>query len=380
MKINTFFLGLSLISGLVLVSLVIQMAVRKNTGSHPNNSAYIAMITSDWHVEPWFSTGGAEKNNWNPQAIDKWTTPNVKISCKAIGESKKGDIPLALVRSAIEKYVQDVPNRSDRLFFFIGDTFSHNLYKLNPQIETSVMYDIMDSLKNYFDADKIFYVVGNHGGKTNKAFWQPDTISEMWAKSLVDSGIFDVDTHTDDELNFFMKCGYYTKPIPNSNIVVICINSIVMNNLTTHKGCDECDCIQDQFLQLKYDLERIKSENKFAYIITHYPIDTSNPGKNCQDGTCTKNYIWSVIGKEYQPIVRGIFTGHLHDPVQKMNDWKGGNTWNIPSIWSAKMSGMVSSFISVPFPLNKSIQLAETDVYKTQCKEGEPISQIKWSR
>jgi len=383
MKINPFFLGLSLIFGLILISLAIQSVVRENTGNHTSNAAYVAMITSDWHVEPWFSTGGAEKNNWNPQTVDKWTTPIAKISCKAVGESEKGDTPLALVRSAIEKYVQGVPNRADRLFFFIGDTFSHNLYKLNLQIEASVMYDVMDNLKNYFDSDKIFYVVGNHGGKTNEAFWQPDTISEMWARSLVDSGIFDVNTHTDNELDFFMKCGYYTKPIPNSNIVVICINSIVMNNLGNKKGCDDCDCIQDQFLQLKNDLAKIKSENKFAYIITHYSIDSSNPMKNCQDGTCAKNYIWSVIGKDYQSIVRGIFTGHLHNTVQKMNDWKGGNTWSIPSIywlWSTKMTGMVSSFISAPFPLNKPLQLAETDVYKTQCKEGELVSQIKWSR
>lgn len=383
MKINPFFLGLSLIIGLILIGLSIQSVVIENAGNYPDSDAYVAMITADWHVEPWFSTGGAEKNNWNTQTIDKWTTPIDKISCKAVGESKKGDTPLALVRSAIEKYVQDVPNRADRLFFFIGDTFSHNLYKLNPQIEASVMYDIMDSLKKYFDVDKIFYVVGNHGGKTNKAFWQPDSISEIWAKSLVDSGIFDVTTHTDEELNFFMKCGYYTKPIPNSNVVVICINSIVMNNLGKQKGCDDCDCIQDQFLQLKRDLAKIKSENKFAYIITHYPIYSSDPMKDSQDSTYSKKYIWSVIGKDYQSIVRGIFTGHLHYPVQKMNDWNGGNIWSIPSIywsWSYKMPGMVSSFIRVPFPLNEPIQLAETDVYKTQCKEGQPISQIKWTR
>ena len=45
------------------------------------------------------------------------------------------------------------------------------------------------------------------------------------------------------------------------------------------------------------------------------------------------------------------------------NDWKGGNTWNIlPMTWNYKIT---PSFISVPFPLNKSLQLAETDVYKT---------------
>lgn len=383
MKINTFLLGLSIIFGLVLISLLIQYLVRIQTSNPgPSNSAYIALITADWHIEPWFSTGGADKNNWSVSTIDKWSKQS-KISCNAVGESEKGDTPISLVKSAIEKYVQDTPNIEDRLFFFVGDTFSHNLSKLNPEIEASVMYDIMDSLKKYFEPDKIFYTVGNHGGKTNEAFWHPDTISEVWATSLVDSGIFDVNTHTDNELDFFMKCGYYTKPIPNSNTVVICINSIVMNNLGKHKGCDDCDCIHDQLTQLKYDLRRLKSENKFAYILTHYPIDSSKPMNNCQKGVCVKNYIWSVIGKKYQSIVRGIFTGHLHSQVQKDNDWKGGNTWNIPSIywaWNTTMSGMVSSFISVPFPLNKPLQLAEPDVYKTQCKDGEISSDVKWSR
>ena len=365
MKINPFFLGLSLIFGLILTSLAIQSTVKENTENHPSSTAYTAIITSDWNIEPWSSTGGGRKNNWNHQSIDKWTTPISKISYSA-------NIPIALVRSAIEKYVQDVPNRADRLFFFTGGTFSHNLYKLDSQFEKSVIYDIMDSLKNYFDSDKIFYIVGNNGEKINK----DNTISEIWTTSLIESGIFDVDTHTDNEIHFFMKCGYYTKPIPNSNVVVICINSIFMNNLGKQKGCNDCDCIQDQFLQLKYDLEQIKSENKSVYIITHYPIDSSNPKKDCQNGTCAKNYIWSSIGKNYQSIVRGIFTGYLNNPVQKMNEWKGGNTWNIPSISDTN----ISSFISVPFPLNKPLQLAETDVYKVHYKEGETVSQIKWTK
>ena len=71
----------------------------------PSNSAYIALITSDWHIEPWFSTGGADKNNWSVSTIDKWSKPT-KISCNAVGEAEKGDTPISLVKSAIEKYVQ----------------------------------------------------------------------------------------------------------------------------------------------------------------------------------------------------------------------------------------------------------------------------------
>jgi len=147
-----------------------------------------------------------------------------------------------------------------------------------------------------------------------------------------------------------------------------------MNNLSTHKGCNNCDCIQEQIEQLEDDLNLIESQNKYAYILTHYPIDMTNPKENCENGKCAKNYIWSVIGKKYQSTVRGILTSHLHMPVQKLNNWATGITWNIPS-----MSGQISSFINTPFPLNKQLQLSETDVYKTQCKNKQ-ISELKWTK
>ena len=156
-----------------------------------------------------------------------------------------------------------------------------------------------------------------------------------------------------------------------------------MDNLSNHNGCNNCDCIQQQIEQLEDDLYLIESENKYAYIITHYPIDMTKPKTNCSEGQCAKNYIWSVIGKKYQSIIRGIFTGHLHIPVQKLNNWDSGITWNIPSIYWAsnpKLHGQVSSFISTPFPLNKQLQLSETDVYKTQCKDNQKISDLKWTK
>lgn len=374
-----FKLAIIIIFSFIFFSFTVQFIVRTPTiNIGPQYSSYTAMISSDWHIEPWFSKGGAEKNNWDVQQIDKFSD-NIEINCEKVRESEQGYTPIGIIKSAIGKFCTDVPNTSDRLFFFLGDIFSHNLYKLNKDIESTVMDDITYNLTQHFDKDKIFLTVGNHGGKTNEAFWSQDKITKAWASSLIKTGIFDINSHTQEETDFFMKCGYYTKPIPASNTIVICLNSIVMNNLSTHKGCDNCDCIKEQLEQLEDDLILIESENKYAYILTHYPIDMSKPRTNCENGKCAKNYIWSVIGNKYQSTIRGILTSHLHMPVQKLNNWSTGITWNIPPIcWSLnpEISDYVSSFISTPFPLNKQLQLSESDVYKTQCKDKK--YKLKW--
>lgn len=379
---TNFKLAIIIIISLIFFSFTVQFIVRTPTIKiGPQYSSYTAMISSDWHIDPWFSKGGAEKNNWNVHQIDNFS--DMEIKCGKVGESDQDYTPIGIIKSAIDKFCTDVPNISDRLFFFLGDVFSHKLYKLNEDIESSVMDNITYNLTQNFDKDKIFLTVGNHGGKTNQAFWSQDEISNAWASSLIKTGIFNINSHTQEELDFFMKCGYYTKPIPASNTIVICINSIVMNNLSIHKGCDNCDCIHEQLQQLEDDLNSIEYENKYAYILTHYPIDMTNPRENCENGKCAKNYIWSVIRKKYKSTIRGILTAHLHMPVQKLNDWPTGITWNIPSIywsWNPHMPGKVSSFINTPFPLNKQLQLSETDVYKTQCKNNQNISELKWEK
>lgn len=360
---------------IITVGIILYVIRLPSPPPNPQNFAYNAMIVSDLHIEPWYSKGGGSKENYNPDTIDDWNV-DTKISCTPVGNDDAGDTPIGLLKSAIENYVKNVPNKSDRLFFFTGDTFSHHLTP-TAGVEKTFMHIIIENLQTYFDTDKIFYAVGNHGGNTDKAFWTPDTVSEEWATSLIDTGVFKPSSTQEHDL--FMKCGYYKKPIPNSNTVIICINSILYSNLSDHPGCDvtKCDCIQSQKTQLNIDLQHVLDTNKFAYILSHYPIDANDPKPNM-----TKNFIWTMIDKKYQNIIRGILTGHSHDPMYKMNSWPQGNTWNIPSIfwsWSKVMPGLISSYISVPFPLNNPIELAETDVYKRKCVDGQLTSENTWA-
>lgn len=347
------------------------------------NSNYVAMITSDWHIEPWYTIGGGGVNNWDTSKIDDWGV-NTSIKCEGIG-GDSGDTPLNLLHSALENYIKGV-NKEQRLLFFTGDTFSHDLKdsQLTADVEYKVMsktFNAKNGLLSYFNPENIFYTVGNHGGLTDQAFWQEDDVSEAWAQSLIDNNIIPT-----DQIEFFKDTGYYKKHIPNSTIYVICFNSMLYSGLSKHQGCTGNDCNlkqQRQIDQLKKDLDSLQPENT-AYILSHYPIDSADTSK-----VSLTNFIWSKIGYNYQSRVSGIFTAHTHDPLTSLNNWKttkGDNayTWNIPSIyWSWNPANIyqnkkVSSYISITFPLNNPLVMAETDVYKTICQDNQNVNDIVW--
>ena len=354
---------------LIGLALVIQYFVRmssNNPPSHPTLES-VAMIVADIHIEPWYTTGGGAKNSWNPGSIDDWSK-KAQLTCSGVG-GNTGDTPIGLFLSAIQDFSKDVP-KEQRLFFFAGDTFAHGLGdKPNVAIEKTIMYKIFDKkegLVNYFNPSNIFYAVGNHGAKTQQAFWQKDTVSEAWAQSIVDSGVY-TPSGPDD---IFWDTGYYKKLIPSSTNYVICFNSILYPFLSDHSGCSGDNCTkkqQQQIDQLKKDLDSLGPNNS-AYILTHYPIDSSS------------HFIWTHIGQKYKDRISGILTAHTHTRLQNLDSWKSkkgkANTWNIPSIFW--VNG-VSSYIKVPFPLNEPLELAETDVRKTTCKDGLSTDSIQWN-
>lgn len=338
-------------------------------------SIYTAMISSDWHIEPLYieEKDQIAQDDWEIITTVKWD---------GLSSADKGDTLISVDNSAVRNFATQVPTKSDRLFFYTGDTFSHKLDNdiLNSQIESTIMNNIFTHLKQYFDTDKIFYVMGNHNGRIDKGFFKDDPISIAWAQSLIDHQIFI--PKSEDELDLFMNCGYYRKHIPNTTIDVICLNSTVFSNISSQYGCDSCPCIQEQLDQLNKDLEDIYNSNKFVYILAHYPIDTDKkynfPGN-------ISNWFWTKVDSKYQSIVRGILTGHTHQQLNNVHTWDSGeykaHTWNIPSIyWSTSnvIPGKVSSYIKAPFPLNIPLELAETDVWKTRYKDDEKTSRIKW--
>ena len=377
-------ISLLVIGAIVGFTLLIQYLVKDPNPNPPNSPITmesVAMIVADIHIEPWYTTKGAAQNHYNPDTIDDWTKTS-KLICSGVGDNA-GDTPIGLFKSAIQDFSKDVL-KEQRLFFFAGDTFAHDLRRDKPDvnIEKTIMYKIFDKkegLLNYFDPSNIFYAIGNHGGKTQQTFFQKDTVSEAWTQSIVDNGIY-TPSGPDD---IFWDIGYYKKPIPNSTIYVICFNSIIYKIVSNHDGCSGDNCTkkqQRQIDQLKKDLDSLGPKNS-AYILTHFPIDSWDPSK-----VAVENFIWSKIGKEYQDKVSGILTAHSHAPLANLDHWdtKKGTayTWNIPSIfWSGSNvipNKSVSSYIKVPFPLNEPLVLAETDVRKTVCKNGVSTDSIQW--
>lgn len=359
--------GLLVIFSFICLAIFILFLVRSKTGEDPdeiNEMQLVAMITSDWHIEPWYSTGGDAKNKWNPSTIDDWSI-DAQIDCGGlVPGSDRGDNPIGVVQSSIKDFVKDIP-KSQRLFFFTGDTFSHDLdnNELNVGIEKTIMYKVFDKdqgLLKYFEPENIFYAVGNHGAKTDEAFWEQDKVSEAWAKSIVDNGIY-TPIGSDD---IFWECGYYKKHLPNSTIDIICFNSILYSIVDGHNGCSNCDCQDKQISRLINDLESLP-KGRTVYILTHYPIDSES------DNVVYKRFIWDKIGTKYQNVIDGIFTAHTHTPLTSLNMWQSkkgiAHTWNVPSIYWRDTDD-ISSYIKCVFPLNEPIILGQTDVKEVKCE------------
>ena len=343
------FITLILILFLIVLSLFIQHLVKSKSilaSSDENILNSFAMITSDWYIEPWYSSGGGSVNNWDINLMDDWYSKN-PIICSGIGEYS--GIPICLLRSALDNFSKGVA-KEQRLLFFTGDILSHDN---KPNLTKSVvMKKIFDGVLNYFFHNNIFYAVGD--------FWQDDTVRQAWAQSLVNNNIY-IPRGPDD---IFWDTGYYKKLIPNSTIYVICFNSILYSDLSTHSKCTDCtEKQQKQINQLKKDLDSLKPENT-VYILYHSKL-------------LEQQFIWNMIGTSYQNRISGIITSDKSNPLNSLDSWSISNeenayTWNIPSIyWSYNNlfpGKLVSSYISVPFNINVPLVLAETDVHKTICQ------------
>jgi hypothetical protein len=307
-------------------ALILQYVVKssQNPLYEPTLESF-AMIVSDIHIDPGYTSGA--KNKRNSGSIDDWSNL-AQLKCSPIG----------LLESAIKDFSNYVP-KEQRLFLFTGD---------NQNIDNTLMYKIFnkrEGLLKYFNPSNIFYNVGNHVTRTQQ---------ELWAKIIVNSGVY-TPSGLDD---IFWDTGYYKKLVPNTTIYIICFNSIL------YSGCTGDTCTKkhiQQIDQIKKDLDSLGPKNS-VYILTNYPIDSVS----------TQHFIWSKIGKEYKKLVSGIITGHTtNTKLQNLDSWdsKKGKayTWNIPSIY---WTGGVSSYIKVPFPLNKPLELAEPDVIKNICKDS----------
>lgn len=217
-----------------------------------------------------------------------------------------------IFNSALTHFTQNVPIKSERLFFYIGDTHKY-------------LTDL-----NSFKSENIFYTIKN--------------VNNNWSQYILYNKIF-VPT-TEYEYELFMRCGYYKKQIKHTNIEVISISNCK----------NDCEC----YKQLNNDLQQIQKTRKYAYILTHSVI---------------------TIPK-YENVVRCILTTDtkLHNnQLYNINQWNGGNTWNIPSIhWSQNhiLNKIVSSYISVIFPVNNPLELSEKDVWKIERSKN--VSQFEW--
>ncbi len=350
MKHSLSILPFALLFALLFILLFVYIIKKKRLVIVNNN--YQAMISSDWDIilspGPWRSRKSATGSGAPGEPV---------IDCKKMGED---GVPIEILKSALNNYSKQVPNKNNRILFYCGNT----LHKLSDYKNINT---VLVLLLRYFDADKIFYVPGDL--RTHRAMWQPDTLSKAWSNALLNNKIVKLDT---ENTQYFKLCGYYRKPIPNSNIDVIVVNTMLYSGLSKFAGCNRCYCQKLQKKLLKKDLDNIKENNKKVYILSHYPLTIPYT-------TDRKTTFWSLFGidkKIYGPYIWGIFTAHLHLPMDKLETWNNGYMWNVPPLIPINN---FSSYIKAEIIVSSPIFLTSTNINLLKCELDKTVSQFKWS-
>ena len=287
------------------------------------------LLTSDWHVEPWFDTsnnrglnaGGDKRVSRfdNSTAANQWTC---KSSHDADDESactvtNSNDPPLNFIDTHLEYFAGTSGSENDlasALFFFIGDTQAHDEvqeYEKMDWIQSIVSSQevaIASVLARFADPARVFVTAGNNDGPHGTLFvrsFNESTDNALaslaWSEAYINAGIVTnalgrfynsgslVNVSATD---FFNSTGYYLKQVP--------------------MGCDACDplfvmvlnCMlgEDNVAQndaMASDLGWVKSQSGSVLVFGHYPSQMSQ-------GTAMRRL------QGYEDIVIGTFAGHTH--------------------------------------------------------------------
>jgi len=198
-------------------------------------SSLSVLISSDWHVEPWYEVDVQAQ----VARCHNATLPNMFTCCNATASLQNcaltgvSDPPLPLITSHFDAFVSRVASPSNTsILFYPGDTQAHsmtgNLGKTN---ESAAMRDLMSTtlaaMMRYWSAEDIFLCPGNNDGPHNSIFSQGGELADTraWADAVLQAGI--VNDHLNlsysfsglqlNQTAFFSRVGYFVKQIDASN-------------------------------------------------------------------------------------------------------------------------------------------------------------------
>ena len=173
--------------------------------------------------------------------------------------------------------------------------------------ETTTVPDLLskvvDYMLDYFDSANIFYTAGNNDGQHDEIFCSGSDpkINAAWANVLIDNKIvnndlgrkYNVGSDEYSQTELFGETGYYIKQIPsifdsneeNENFYVIILNT----NLGTSNS------VQNQVFESDLSWIANNVTNGKCLVVGHHP-----------------NVVPAMIPSEYDDIVKGSFSGHVH--------------------------------------------------------------------
>ena len=173
--------------------------------------------------------------------------------------------------------------------------------------ETTTVPDLLSKvvsyMLSYFESANIFYAAGNNDGQHDEIFCSGSdpNINAAWANVLIDNKIVNNDLNrkyiiSGNELSqtdLFSQTGYYIKQIPsifdssdeNENFYIIILNT----NLGTSNS------IQNDVFATDLSWIANNVTNGKCLIVGHHP-----------------NVVPAMIPSEYDDIVKGSFSGHVH--------------------------------------------------------------------
>lgn len=178
------------------------------------------LVSSDWHLEPFYDTSGAGNINGDTR-VSRFNTSLATLS--AHGTCRSGtsatapvidscpttgahDPPLAFGRSHFEAFASRFPDSATSgVFFFIGDGQSHEFHQPfflpgNADMVAKHAASLLTTSKQYFPVSRIFWVPGNNDGPHSSIFLHRardtveeeqtrNAISSAWAEAVVASGV-----------------------------------------------------------------------------------------------------------------------------------------------------------------------------------------------
>jgi len=317
--------------------------LKMNT-AHQSSSAAAAkdlsvplLLTSDWHAEPWYevdSTASVARCTDEADDDNMWTCfkdDEPTAMCTLTGES---DPPLAFISSHLEAY-SSLNNNNAGIVFYMGDTQAHDFEDIGDATPSTSINALMDKclkqLRLHFDADNIFITAGNNDGPHNEIFASTGSSEDKetlaWANAMLSNGIVNNelgimypypldlldpertkhaghalpnDLHASEppllnQIDFFSKTGYYMKQIDATNKLGLREANLFVIHYNTNLGATN----QAQSAAFLQDLEFVSSSFGSSpsgfFLLGHHPETTK-----------------ILVPKEYQPWVRGMFSGHVH--------------------------------------------------------------------